>query len=108
MVIWTGWGILVPIIAFVCLLLTQAVTDAVVGEPGYYSEHDVPKTIALLVAAAAVWFLGRYFNGKPGRRLVDKDTGEEFVVEPRHSLFWIKMEYWAVALVVAAFAIPFL
>ena len=108
MIIWNGLGILVPVIAFAILLLTQAVADAVTGVEGYYSAHSALQTAALLAAAAVIWFLGRYLNGKPGRRLVDRETGEEFVMRPRHALFWVKMEYWAVVLVAFAFAAAFL
>ena len=108
MIIWSGLGFLVPVVAFATLLLTQAVADAVTGVEGYYSAHTGLQTTALLAAAVVLWFLGRYLNGKPGRRLIDEETGEAFVLRPRHTLFWIRMEYWAVALAVLAFAIPFL
>ena len=108
MIVWNGLGILVPVIAFATLLLTQAVADAVTGVEGFYTAHSSLQAAALLSAAAVIWFLGRYLNGKPGRRLVDKATGEEFVVRPHHALFWVKMEYWAVVLVLAAFAAAFL
>ena len=39
---------------------------------------------------------GRYLNGKPGRILIDKATGEEVIEKPNHHLMFIKMEYWGV------------
>ena len=107
MIIWSGWGILVPVIAFTILLTTQAVADSLTGVDGYYSAHSALQIVALLAGAVALWFLGRYLNGKPGRRLIDKETGQEFLFRRRHTFFWINMEYWGVALAAVAFAIPF-
>ena len=108
MIIWSGLGFFVLVVAFATLLLVQAVADAVTGVEGYYSAHSGLQMTALLAAAVVLWFLGRYLNSKPGRRLIDRETGEEFVLRPRHTLFWIRMEYWAVALAGLAFIIPFL
>ncbi len=41
-------------------------------------------TVALLIAAGAVWVLGQRFNGDAGRVLVDKETGREIRLRRRH------------------------
>jgi hypothetical protein len=57
------------------------------------------------VAAVAIWVVGKKLNGKPGRIMVDQATGETVELKSKHSLFFIKMEYWA--FVVTAIAIAF-
>ena len=56
MIIWSGLGFLVPVVAFATLLLVQAVADAVTGVEGYYSAHDELQIVALLAAAVVLWF----------------------------------------------------
>ena len=53
-------------------------------------------SIAFLMAGIANWHLGKKWNNKPGRIMVDENTGERLEFKPNHTLFWIKMEYWGV------------
>jgi len=87
MIIWKGFGILVPAIMFAAFVLAIPVSDTL----GKYS-----LAISQLLAAGAIWWTGRTLNGKPGRLLQDPQTGEMVELKSTHSLFFIKMEYWAV------------
>ena len=98
MIIWKGWGILVIVIAVAAIIIIQGVVGAASGDPQFYEVHDWPKGLALLLAAVGVYFVGRYFNNKPGRVMIDKATGREFVFRRVHSLFFVRMEYWAFVL----------
>lgn len=97
MLIWRGWGILVIVLAGVFLVGTQLIVNAVFGADMYRAWMG---GIGLLLAAVAVWFLGRRLNGRPGRTLVDQATGQRMVLRRKHDLFFIKMEYWAPILAV--------
>jgi hypothetical protein len=55
-----------------------------------------------LIAAGIVWRLGRSLNQRQGRVLIDPTTHEQFVLRSDHSLFFIKMEYWAIIMLVGA------
>lgn len=103
MIIWSGWGILVPVIVFLTSLVMEALTESILGDDRAYQEQAVPLTLALLISAVIVWFVGRYLNNRPGRVLVDKETGEEVVLRPRAAFFFVPMQYWAPILV--AFAV---
>ena len=46
--------------------------------------------------------MGRKLNGGPTRELVDPTTGERFQFRDSHTLFWIRMEYWAIICAVMA------
>lgn len=96
MVIWSGFGILVPVIAFVFFMGSVGVTSAISGNEDYISENMWPVSTAMLLAAAAIWFVGRWLHSGTGRVMVDKESGREVVLQRRHTLFWIKFEYWAI------------
>jgi hypothetical protein len=66
--------------------------------------------VGLLLSGAALWFLGRKLNDPAKDRILfDPQTGEEVRSARRHTLFWLRMEYWGVLVViigVAAFLFP--
>ncbi|MDQ1078507.1 hypothetical protein [Pseudoroseomonas cervicalis] len=103
MLIWRGWGILVLPIVLLGGIAAIAVQDLVLP-------RSTTATLAcmaggLLLSAWLVWWSGRKLNGAPGRELIDAQTGERIRLRPRHDLFFIRMEYWAVPLLLAALAI---
>jgi hypothetical protein len=87
MVVWTGWGILAALIWVAGLGLTQIAVNALQG-PGYYTANFWPKVVAGIVPAPFIWFVGRAMNGSPHSEARQKDG-------PRHTLFWVPMEYWS-------------
>lgn len=90
MVVWTGYGFLsglIPVVVF-------AATSLVVGKELHAT---VGSIVASVVSAALVWGIGRKLNTMPGRELVDPKTGERLVLRRRHTMFWIPMEWWALA-----------
>jgi hypothetical protein len=105
MIIWSGLGILVAVIAFACLIVSELLVENAFHDNDYYQTHGWPKLAAMLLAAGLVWLLGSYLNKKQARRLVDPSTGEDVVLKPNHSLFFIRMEYWAAILVVLGIAL---
>jgi hypothetical protein len=107
MLIWSGRGWLVAVIAFACFLLSELVSEAALGDHSYYQTHGWPKLVAFLVAAGIIWVLGaaRVFS-ESERKLVDKKTGEEVTLTPRHSLFFIPVRFWP--FVLAALGVLFL
>ena len=100
MIIWSGWGILAPVVAVlvggsVALLLGGGLESA-----GMTRWVGLGPALGCLAGAAAVWWVGRWLNGRPGRELVDPRTGERVLLRPSHRLFFIPMQWWAVPLVV--------
>ncbi len=94
MLIWKGYGILVLVIAFLINLLFNFVLDATFYK-GFYVGHKWPASVAMCLSAIIIWFLGKRLNKDNERVLVDPKTGETVKLTRTHSLFWIKMEYWA-------------
>lgn len=92
MLIWRGWGILVPFISSVIIILFH------LGLPGGlipYEYTDLSTTIGVVVNSLVLWFLGKRLNRPTGDVYIHKETGEEVVIRPNHSFFFIKIEYWA-------------
>ena len=100
-IIWRGLGFLVAVIAFGCSLAGNFIANAIAGE-GYFDRHKWPLGLSLLVAAALCWLLGDYLRKRPGRVVIDKQTGREFELKKIHSLFFIPMHWWGAILGVGA------
>ncbi len=98
---------LVVIITVVVLVILQGVTGVVSGDPRYSVTHNWVAGLACIISAAAVYFLGRYLNGRKGQMVIDKSTGREIELKKRHDFFFILMEYWAVPLVVGGVVLMF-
>ena len=80
MIIWRGYGILVPIVAGVAYVLAVLILQAI--SPQSSSTDPLTKMVGMVVAGACVWQVGRAFN----RRIPPGHAG--------HSLFFVPMEYW--------------
>jgi hypothetical protein len=82
LIVWRGLGFLVPIIGFACALLTELAVDGIAGQDSFYTKQGWPILLAMAIAAAIIWPLGRALNR------YDRNA---------HSLFVLPMEYWALA-----------
>ena len=102
LVVWRGFGWLVPIVVFGALILSQLTVDALYGE-GFYRANGWPKQAAFIVAAFFVGCLGFYLNHKKRQILIDEESGEAVGKAPPHSLFFIPIEYWAIIVLAFVF-----
>jgi hypothetical protein len=103
MIIWTGWGFIVAVIAIGCLVIAAVVVNAAMADDQYYQNNGWPKLVALFAAAAIAWPVGRALNRKgPERELIDTATGERVVFQSGggHTFFFIPVEYWSAIFVV--------
>jgi ABC-type amino acid transport system permease subunit len=105
MIIWSGLGFFVAVIVLGCALAANLIADAMTGSGTYWDENRWTLGVALLVAAVLCWFVGRYLRGRKARTLIDKQTGEEVIMKPSHSLFFIPMDYWGPILAVVGLAL---
>ena len=107
LIIWRGAGAAVILLAILAALVTNIVTSSWFNQNNFLQDHAWAQTVALWLAGAGCWFLGRYLHSKPGRILVDKASGQEVTIKPNHSLFFIKLEYWGPILLVIGFFVLF-
>jgi hypothetical protein len=109
MLIWRGFGIMVIVIAAVALFAAMAAGEALWGTPLAPDKSRLTFAIGMAAAAAGVWgFHMLLASRSSGRTVVDKETGEEIVLRPKHDLFFIPVKYWTFLLLVlgAFFLIP--
>jgi hypothetical protein len=99
MIVWQGWGILAPIIVVAGLIGVQLAANGIFG-PGTYESSSVWPGLGLLLSAPVVWLAGRRLNGQVDRVLVDPSSGQQVVLRRQHTFFFVKVEYWAMALAV--------
>lgn len=98
MIIWRGRGIVVAIIAFGCLVLTELITRSAFGDGMYYQTHGWPKLAGFWVAAGLVFALRSWLDGGQDRVLVDKETGTETKLPAENALFFIAVRFWPLIL----------
>jgi homospermidine synthase len=89
MIIFSGLGLLVPLIVLVCVWIGSAIC----GQQ-YWKAHPGAASAALMVAAALVTALGWWLRNRPGRVVIDKQSGREVTLRRSHSLFFIPVVYW--------------
>ncbi len=104
-----GHGYLVVVFYVGALILTQLIVDWLLGK-GFYTSHTWPKYVAIAVGAASCWLVGRWLNSRePARRVMDLDTGKEFVLPPpSHEFLYLRMERWGIIGAVACLVITIL
>jgi hypothetical protein len=100
MIIWQGAGFIVAVVTFLVLLLTELSVEALTRDDSYYQKHGWPKLAGFIIAGCLVMPIARYLNKKEGKVLIEKETGKEVVIKPKHSLFFINVEYWSYILFV--------
>ncbi|MBR8741676.1 hypothetical protein [Nocardiopsis sp. MG754419] len=98
MIIWRGWGILVPLIAAVIAVPCAALTAEVTGQ-----QHlgGLGAGVGLLLASVAVFLAGNRLNTP--RRGFHPATGRPVEYRNTHTFFFVPMQYWAFVLPLAAF-----
>ncbi|PEW71395.1 UNVERIFIED_ORG: hypothetical protein EDC93_103606 [Bacillus cereus] len=102
MIIWSGWGFLVAIIVIINTLLGKVIFGSITGDATYFQDHSWPMAIMLIISGVMSWYLGKYINKPNGKVYIDAETGEKVMFNKKHSLFFIKMEYWGPILGVIA------
>lgn len=97
MIIWDGLGFFVAVIVFGASLVCNLVFDAAFG-PGFYTAHYWPFGVAMFFAALGCWVLSVVLARRGSRIVIDKATGEEFVLHGNHSLFFVPVRWWPLIL----------
>ena len=95
MLVWQGWGILVVGIAFAMIVVVSAIWTAVFGQSSVNTNYSMILGIALLLSAPIIYLLGNRLEARPGRTMVDKETGQEVVLRGANTLFFVRLKYWA-------------
>ena len=68
--------------------------DALFGTASMTRGQLWPLLAADLLAAAATWWLGRFLNREPLEVTVYEEDGPRTLLETKHTLYFVRMEYW--------------
>ncbi len=96
MIIWSGWGILVPVVPIIIWFLILLFFQAILPADTYSSYNKLFSDLGMLLGGLALWFLGKRLNSAEVRTLFDEKAGERVFLKTNHSFFFIKMQYWAI------------
>lgn len=96
-IVWRGYGIVVPLVVVAAFFLLIIISESL----------GLPATLMFvlngLLPGAFLWWFGRKVNDPSKDQLLqDVQTGEMVRLTKRHDFFWIKIEHWAIVLLVAA------
>jgi drug/metabolite transporter (DMT)-like permease len=95
MIIWSGWGFLVAVFTFGASLAMELLTETMTGDSDFYQREPWPLALALVLAGALTWVVGKTLNDRATRTSA-----------ARHTFFFMPMHYWA-AVRVALALLPF-
>ncbi len=101
LVIWRGFGWLIPVIVFGAFLSSQMALNSIYGE-GFYKANEWPKVVAIVTSSLLIASLGYFLNYRKRQVVVDPESGEK-TKSPYHSLFFTPIEVWAVIIPVLFF-----
>ena len=91
MIFWKGYGVLALVIAVVIGAIMSLLVKWIFGV-----NEDYGACAGTFISAIVIWIVGRKLNDPAKNRvMIDKATGREILFKPDHSLFFIKMQYWA-------------
>jgi hypothetical protein len=100
MIIWSGWGICVPIFAFIALIIGIEVGDLLMAQfaMAYGPAQSAGIVVGGGLATIALVALTRWREHREGtetRTFIDERTGERFDVRPNGgSFFFIPIRFW--------------
>lgn len=100
--IWRGAGWMVPALSFLVLILLQLVVEATGGN---YTESDFWPGFGIGIAGFVNYVAGKHFNREPERASMDEQMSEQMGPRKRHDFWFIRMEWWGVALAVGGVAL---
>lgn len=95
MIIWSGLGILIPIVAILGII-TGTVMTGILGHPA------IGPGLGIGLAALGNWGLWKLVYPKQPKILIDPQTGQQVVMKPSHSLFFIPARAWTWILAILA------
>jgi len=91
MIIWSGAGILIPLVFIACIFLGVKIFPDDDGTDRFWA-------FVGLTTAIFSWVAGMVLNTKRGKIVIDEETGEEILLIKGggHALLWIPMQYWGI------------
>lgn len=105
LIVYRGLGYLVPVFFVAPLVIIGSLLDVWFDVDVLRSTSWLPLHSLMLLGALLTFGVGRYVNRKPGEETIYEKSGPLRKFFPRHTLYYIRMEYWAPIVLVIYFAL---
>lgn len=105
-IVFSGWGLMALPLVAVTGLVVAFLFGLFLKTFGITDPLPFAGPVGILAGAAVNWIVGRRLNSRAPREMIDVRTQQRVNLYRRHSLFWIKMEYWSIPIALAAVVIP--
>lgn len=107
MIVWSGWGIMVVVIAAIGLVVGVGASDTFSQNFGlaYGPSQSAGIVIGGLLAASGIFLFSRWRESGEARVFIDEATGQRVELRPSAgSLFFIPTRFWTwIVLAIAGF-----
>jgi hypothetical protein len=105
MIFYTGQGYLIPLLLILPFIVIGAILYYVFGfdvlrTPSWWPLHSM-----IVLGAILVFVTGRRLNRQKVQEVTYEKSGPVTVLRPRHTLYWIPMEYWSAITLIVYFGI---
>lgn len=97
MIVWSGWGLMVVVIAVIGVIVGSSASEALGQTFGvaYGPAQSVGMIIGGLLAASGIFLFAKWRESGEGRVFIDEATGQRVDVRPSAgSLFFIPTRFW--------------
>jgi hypothetical protein len=96
LLLWTGWGLAVPLFGLVGLVAAGLIGQIVLGDK-WVDEALLWIALGLAFGGVLCQRFGRRWNDPAGdRQLVDPATGENVVLQRRSTFWFVSVERWGI------------
>ena len=107
MIFWSGYGIVVALIGFFTLIMTEFISEYIADDRSFYQENSWVIFIGMIISAVITYGFNKLLQKEKSKIVIDKVTGEEFELRKSHSLFFINIKYWPILYILIGFAFLF-
>jgi hypothetical protein len=98
--IYSGLGPLALVVFLVFFAAGALLSQPLTGDANAFIHNRAALLATFCAAAIVVWFLGRWMNRKPLEITELGPEGRRVVSKPKHTLYFVRMEYWGPILLV--------
>ena len=96
LIIWQKFGFLIAVIGFGSLVLSQIITDALLGPNTYEDNPALYAGLAMLVAAAVTYGLSLFLSKREQpRELIDPKNNQKVIVHRHSTFFFVPVLDWS-------------
>jgi arginine exporter protein ArgO len=103
MIFYTGFGYLVGIIFIAPVLIFASILNWGFGIDVLSIESRWPLHSLMFLGAVTTFVFGWYFNRSMVEETTYEKSGPVRTLRPKHTLYWIRIEYWGPIILAAYF-----